>query len=133
MTRINVVPVQELADEQLKAEYRELPRVIKGDFNLKDAPDFYCLGKGHVKWAKKHSWWILCRYEELCDEMKYRGFQVNYPYENLLNKYYNTIGFGYVVTEDDIKLSRKRLVEKYQLKPSFYHWTNREKPQWFMS
>lgn len=32
MTRINVVPVEELSDAWLIAEYRELPRVLKGNF-----------------------------------------------------------------------------------------------------
>ena len=29
MTRINVIPVEELSDQHLMAEYRELPRAIK--------------------------------------------------------------------------------------------------------
>lgn len=29
MTRINVIPVSELSDQHLIAEYRELPRVLK--------------------------------------------------------------------------------------------------------
>lgn len=51
MTRINVVPVFELSDQHLMAEYRELPRVIKQKINTTDAPRLYKLGLGHVKWA----------------------------------------------------------------------------------
>ena len=29
MTRINLIPVKELSDQHLIAEYREIPRVIK--------------------------------------------------------------------------------------------------------
>ena len=39
MTRINVVPVKELSDQHLIAEYRELPRVIKQRINIDDAPE----------------------------------------------------------------------------------------------
>ena len=34
MTRINVVPVKELSDQHLIAEYRELQRVIKQQINI---------------------------------------------------------------------------------------------------
>ena len=70
MTRINVVPVNELSDQHLIAEYRELPRVIKQQINVTDAPENYVLGTGHVKWARTHIWFVMDRYEELCNEMK---------------------------------------------------------------
>ena len=44
MTRINVVPVEELSDAWLIAEYRELPRVLNGNFSIKDAPNRSKLG-----------------------------------------------------------------------------------------
>ena len=55
MTRINLIDVEELSDQNLLAEYRELPRCIKQDINTDDAPDKYTLGKGHMKWAA-HKW-----------------------------------------------------------------------------
>lgn len=129
MTRINVVPVEELSDQWLLAEYRELPRVIKGEFNISDAPDRYCLGKGHVKWAKKHSYWIISRYFELCDELEYRGFAVNNKPVELL-KLWNGKGDWYYADIDSLYINVKRLIEKYKLKPNYYKWTKREKPQW---
>lgn len=44
MTRINVVPTNELSDAWLIAEYRELPLVLKGNFSIKDAPNRHKLG-----------------------------------------------------------------------------------------
>ena len=129
MTRINVVPVEELSDQWLLAEYRELPRVIEGEFNISDAPDRYCLGKGHVKWAKKHSYWIISRYFELCDELEYRGFAVNNKPVELL-KLWNGKGDWYYADIDSLYINVKRLIEKYKLKPNYYKWTKREKPQW---
>jgi hypothetical protein len=130
MTRINVVPVWELSDQHLLAEYHELPRVIKQKINISDAPDKYCLGTGHMKWARKHARWTIRRFYELCSEMKFRGFYVAYDpvhlaeydlelYKN--SKYYSVRGVDY-------NLNRNRLVEKYQLKPSYYTWTTRSKP-----
>ena len=60
MTRINVVPVEELSDAWLSAEYRELPWVLKGNFSIKDVPNSYKIGTGHVKLAIKlpYLFWI---------------------------------------------------------------------------
>lgn len=135
MTRINLVPVEELSDQHLIAEYRELPRVIKQDINIKDAPERFTLGKGHMKWAKKHSLFTLNRYMQLCDEMEYRGFKVRYDSDKLYriwlregspetDNFYNVDGY-------DMLISRKRLVEKYKEKPKFYKWTKRDKPGYY--
>lgn len=129
MTRINVVPVQELSDQWLIAEYRELPRVIKGDFNLKNAPERYTLGKGHVKWAKAHACWTMARYFELCDEMEYRGFKISNSAGNLY-ELWNGKGDVYYVSMADIFINVDRLRAKYKLKPNYYKWTGREKPEW---
>lgn len=136
MTRINVVPVEELSDQHLIAEYRELPRCIKQNFNLQNAPKNYILGMGHVKWAASHPSFLLDRYCNLCDEMDWRGFQVNYTYTDLallaakLGKTFNKYS-NYEIKEKDIELNKNRLIEKYRLKPDFYKWTNRKKPKYY--
>lgn len=135
MTRINVINVIFLSDQWLLAEYRELPRVIKQDISIINAPLTYCLGKGHMKWARCHIAFLLSRYKEICDEMIYRGFAVNYPYENLLKYAYKNVKkdlfCGYVPTTLDMNINYNRLLEKYKMKPSFYKWTKREKPIYF--
>lgn len=132
MTRINVVPVEELSDQWLLAEYRELPRVIKGEFDLRDAPDNYCLGKGHVKWAKKYSFWLLYRYDRLLKELKYRGFRPKHSLYELVKTYGGDSSpvLDYYVSDMDIEINRERLIEKYRMKPDFYRWTNRIRPDW---
>lgn len=65
MTRINVVQTNELSDAWLIAEYIELPRVLKDNFSIKDAPNRYKLGTGHVKWARKHALFVLDIYHSL--------------------------------------------------------------------
>ena len=126
MTRINVIPVNELSDQHLIAEYHELPRVLKQDINTSDAPDKYCLGKGHMKWAKKHITYTIKRYMQLIGEMRWRYFEPTY----------DVVGFDtkdntdYRPTAEDIELNRQRIREKYNMKPDWYRWTNRTKPSW---
>lgn len=129
MTRINVVNPQELSDQWLLAEYRELPRVIKQDISIADAPEKYKLGAGHVKWAKKHAYWTMDRYFRICDEMEHRGFKINNPPMDLYHLW-NGKGETYQVTWRDIVINVKRLRAKYRLKPSLYRWTKRDVPEW---
>lgn len=137
MTRINVIPPQELSDQHLIAEYHELPRCIKQKINIEDAPATYKLGSGHMKWAASHLAFLMQRYYLLCNEMKYRGFRVNYPssdlnqyvYENKLQRLVEED--GYTVTHTDILLNQDRLVSKYVQKPWEYTWTKREIPSYY--
>ena len=132
MTRINVISVKELSDQWLLAEYRELPRCIKQNMSIKNAPKEYCLGKGHMKWARCHIMFLLVRYKEICEEMLYRGFTINYSYEDLLNWTYDNVNHdlfcGYIPTLIDMQINRQRIIERYNRKPNFYKWTKREKP-----
>jgi deoxyribonuclease (pyrimidine dimer) len=134
MTRINLVPVEELSDQHLIAEYHELPRIVKQKISIDGAPKEYRLGKGHMKWARLHLLFTLSRYRGLCYEMEHRGFTVNHKAGYLdalaldsefVNEY---LWLNYSPSEIDVKLSRDRLVEKIKQKPSWYKWTNREKP-----
>ena len=136
MTRINLVPVEELSDQHLIAEYHELPRVAKQKISIKGAPDKYCLGKNHMKWARKHLLFTIWRYRDICDEMYHRGFAVNYPYDEFRDFCLDSpivsefAWLDYNPTEDDVALSRNRLIEKYRMRPNWYRWTKREKPKY---
>ncbi len=85
MTRINCVPVQELHDKHLAAEYRELPRVFKlaaaaharGE-DPSQFPGLYTLGKGHVKFFYTRLGWLKWRFQDLVAEMQHRGWQPQY-------------------------------------------------------
>lgn len=134
MTRINVIPVEELADQHLLAEYRELPRVLKQDINVKGAKDQYHLGAGHMKWARRHWLFTLNRYRALYQEMLYRGYFPRYNPENM-GQYLVNIAreypeASYEVTNADIQLNRQRIAEKYFSHPDNYTWTRRNKPEW---
>lgn len=133
MTRINLIPVEELSDQHLIAEYKELPRCIKQDINILDAPRIYTLGKGHMKWARRNWYFLLNRFSLICSEMDYRGFKRKYSAKDLCDYFYSHYKFEkiiYIPSSVDLKISRDRIKEKLFLKPDFYKWTNRTKPDY---
>ena len=97
MTRINCIPVEELHDKHLIAEYRELPRVFKLARPLPEgkAPSEYCMGEGHVLFFYDKLLYLYKRQRDLVAEMKKRGFKVSFsnseqllqvcPYSDLYN------------------------------------------------
>ena len=134
MTRINLVPVEELSDAHLLAEYRELPRAIKQDVDISNTPRRYTLGKGHVKWAAQYPVFLINRYYNLVNEMKHRGFTVNFPTTALNDLAYKrkmeliVDGPSYLINDEDIEISRNRIIERYKSNPKAHKWTNRDKP-----
>ncbi len=127
MTRINIVPVEELSDAWLLAEYRELPRVLKQPICLMGAPTRYQLGAGHVKWARRHGIFVCKRMEFLVKEMKYRGFTPAFSAAGL-RKFLQPYMKDYIVTTEDILVNRARLLKKYRVHPHVHTWTKRTKP-----
>ena len=129
MTRINVIAPKQLSDIWLIAEYRELPRAIKGKFNIKNFSNSYILGKGHVKWAKMHSLFLFNRYNQIIKEMKFRGISVNLKGD--LKQYLDNYN-DYKITHKDILLNIDRLKERYKSNPSIHKWTKRQKPNFLV-
>lgn len=87
MTRINVVPPQELTDLHLLAEYRELPRVFglaHAAYQRGEQPDDprnpreYTLGPGHVRFFYPRLRYLRDRFHALVAEMISRGFRPAY-------------------------------------------------------
>jgi len=86
MTRINVIPVDELTDNFLMAEYFELPRVFllvhkhtlkgrePGDLNI---PPTYRLGAGHVTFFYDKLFWLAARHRALREEGQKRNLVLN--------------------------------------------------------
>lgn len=81
MTRINVIPVTELTDQHLMAEYRELPMVPAAARRSK--PDNYkhtsryTLNGGHVLFFYDKKQYLLNRWLELIAELCDRGFAID--------------------------------------------------------
>lgn len=81
MTRINIVPVAQLCDQHLLAEFRELTRipraVIKAPPDLSNMPSDYTLGKGHARFFYNKLAFLKKRYRALHIECVRRGFNVH--------------------------------------------------------
>lgn len=112
MTRINLVPVEELCDKHLIAEYHELPRIFGlAKFLPKTMySPTYILGKGHMKFFYGKLSFLCKRQKMLADEMKRRRFRVNFDPETLWfacddKALYN----DWTPTDKEIKISRDHL------------------------
>ena len=137
MTRVNLVPIQELYDQHLMAEYREIPMInaslkrslISINFNTKKLtiPKEYVLGTGHVKFFYNKGEWLFNRYTLCIEELLARSFNINPKSRNIdwdVFKEYNLWKHSWQPTNKDIYLSRQRINEKVAMKPNWYRKTN---------
>lgn len=81
MTRINVIPVHDLTDQHLMAEYRELPMVPaaarRSDPATYKPTSVYTLNKGHVSFFYDKKKYLLNRWFELIVELYNRNFNID--------------------------------------------------------
>ena len=119
MTRINLVPPEELHTKHLVAELHELPRVFtlarkaQRELHKKAIPSTYTLGTGHVLFFYQRLGFLADRYEALCYEMRCRSFKCNQiPREDLLKDIDVRLIRAYNPSHTDIELNRKRILER---------------------
>ncbi len=121
MTRINVVPVQELTRQHLMAEYREITRLPSNlrtslsrktkPFSLSEIPQKYTLGTGHVKFFYDKMQFLKNRFEQLVLEMQSRGYTTNYTDSSIFDfepKYMN----NYTPTNEAMEINRERIAKR---------------------
>lgn len=125
MTRINVVPVSELTDQHLMAEYRELPMVM-GSSKRSNVANYvpstkYTLNTGHVKFFYNKKSYLIKRYNELIIELKRRGFNIDPLSRNvdfsLLDKFPQC---EWEPNDDDREINRERIQIRIMKKPNWY-------------
>jgi deoxyribonuclease (pyrimidine dimer) len=90
MTRINVgIEPKELPNKLLIAEHREITRIpnaIKsGRAKIKDIPQEFTLGPGHVKFFYTRLLFLKKRYESLYQECVKRRFQITNKSDSFLD------------------------------------------------
>lgn len=136
MTRINLVPVQELSDQHLFAEFREIKMIgpslrrsiaAHGVEVYRRIPSEFTLGKGHVTFFYNKGAYLHSRFEQLKQELDLRGVQFN---RDAVLDTEGTLAEqpwfrGYTPTEAALKLVRARIQEKLALKPDWYRWWGR--------
>ena len=135
MTRINIIPVSELADQHLIAEYREitmvpaaLKRTLRSKVGLRKEKisKRYTLNTGHVYFFYDKGLYLNNRYQEIIAEMKLRGFKPDpnrkFPKDVFPKHLYN----DWMPTVEDQNIVRKRIEERISQKPNWYRLTTNE-------
>mgnify|MGYP000980287491 CR=1 FL=1 len=119
MTRINLIPPEELHYKHLVAEYREITRVptlarrAQREMHKKSIPPSYTMGVGHVLHFYNKLGFIADRYESLCDEMRRRGYVCNQiPRSELLKDIDSRLVRAYNPTPEAVELNRQRIAER---------------------
>lgn len=118
MTRINCVPVTELVDKHLVAEYRELPRIfamVRDPKHNETFPKTYTLGAGHMKFFYDKLTYLAERQKQLVAEMIRRGFKPSFTAEELVIKYAGVPGkhwHDWTPTPEAMAINRERLAER---------------------
>lgn len=111
MTRINVVPVKELCNKHLLAEYRELPRVFTLARHCQDAPKEYVLGAGHVKFFYDKLNFLIDRFQKIVEECYEKGFKIKHTFAPVREVGENLFG-DYIPTPEALALNRARIAER---------------------
>lgn len=133
MTRVNIVPVEELSDQHLIAEYRELPMVPaslsrtlrskKGLVESKISPQ-YTLNSGHVYFFYDKGIFLRKRYRQVVREMRRRGFKPDRNRSLPVQVFRDNALFkDWRPDEEAEKISRERINYKVSLKPTWYRWS----------
>jgi len=125
VTRINVLPVNELNQKEIGGEWKELPRVFtlikkriaKGQSpsDIK-APSEYTLGTGHVLFFYTRVKFLVDRYHALAEEMLQRGYSPNLEmFNDIIDDVELSIPrewWGdYIPTQEAIDMNIARMVE----------------------
>lgn len=131
MTRINVVPVTELHNKHLLAEYRELPRVFgaarkwyEQGKRHDELPTTYRLGKGHVLFFYTRLGYCWKRQHELFRECINRNFQVRLePTRELIAWAPPWMMHDYTPTRNALRINRERIEERLEAMSHAAHRT----------
>lgn len=119
MTRINVVPVQELCSQHLFAEWRELPRMASYALKARPGPipPAYTLNTGHMRFFLDKGHFLEERHDQLTRELIKRGYSLS-PRQ----RFEMPDNFGkrdYVPTEEALAINRERITSRLPTKPRF--------------
>jgi deoxyribonuclease (pyrimidine dimer) len=125
MTRINVIPVSDLTDQHLMAEYRELPMVHaaarRSNPSKYVSSTKYTLNKGHVMFFYNKKKFLLNRWFELIEELYKRGYDID-PTSRVVD--WTTLDkfeqIDWTPDEHAISINLERIQERIAQKPDWY-------------
>ena len=143
MTRLNLVPVKELMDQHLFAEFREIKMVPKslrrslralivkhganGVYALSQRiPKEYTLNKGHVSFFYDKGAYLFDRYNLLRHELRRRGYKFDenalLDHDNVFASLDHNFNNDYEPTEEALALVRARIAERIAWRPNWYRY-----------
>lgn len=142
MTRVNLVNVEDLADQHLFAEWREIKMVppaldrsvnrMGGGDVLARIPDKYTLNTGHVTFFYNKMLFLYYRYKKLTEELKNRNYNIDDsrdPADIFLSiKNPAFIGDAWEPTKDEIKINIERIVLRLNERPDWYRYYGKVQP-----
>lgn len=139
MTRINLVPITELSDQHLVAEYREifmvgpsLQRSLKSpnwNKTKETLPKEFTLNKGHVKFFYNKGKYLYNRYLELIKEMKNRGMRPDPLRKFKREQWPDELFNDWIPSANDLEIIRERIQLRIKQKPNWYRWSQNERIQ----
>jgi deoxyribonuclease (pyrimidine dimer) len=145
MTRINLVPVQDLADQHLFAEWREIKRIpifLKKSLKANSAesihlriPNKFTLNTGHVLFFLDKMIFLHDRYVKLTEELINRNYNIAgfNPAEIFLNVPDSFKEKEWQPDNIDIKISIERISIKLKNKLNWYrYYGNIMKTEYFI-
>lgn len=117
MTRINVIPPEELTDQHLLAEYRELPRIFKQARIEVQPVTSYRMGPGHVRFFYGKTAYLVDRHVAIVKECVSRGYTLSLrgPLQAVQG-----LDGNWQPCEGDMNVNLNRLRERLSQKPGWY-------------
>ena len=126
--------MQELADQHLVAEYREmfmvgsaLQRTLASknrDKSLSSIPEKFTLNTGHVKFFYNKGEYLHKRYNQLIEEMKARGMNPDPERVFKREQWPDELYLDWEPDDQELAIVRQRIQERIEAKPDWYRWTN---------
>jgi len=134
MTRINIISPEELTDQHLVAEYREIFMVgsalqksiksAKWENIFEQRPQEFTLNKGHVKFFYDKGKYLYKRYLQIKNEMRARGMKPD-PNRKFNTKQWPSHLFNdWEPKNEDLIIIRERIKKKIEEKPNWYKKTS---------
>jgi len=137
LTRINIVPTEELSDQHLVAEYREifmvgssLQRSLKSPNWPKkkiSLPETFTLNSGHVSFFYNKGLYLHNRYKQLVEEMKRRGMKPDPNRKFKREQWPDDLYNDWDPNDQELQIVRERIQQRLDEKPDWYRWTSYKK------
>jgi deoxyribonuclease (pyrimidine dimer) len=141
MTRVNLVPADQLADQHLFAEWRELkmiPRLVRKNLQrgtpMVDLPAKYTMNAGHVRFFYDKMLWLFNRYHFLEDELHFRDYKLSAfdASKAFLNDMPPHLLKTWAPSPEEVKINVERIVTRLKERPTWYRYYGKPKsPDFF--